>query len=104
MGGFTLGSKTKETLEMSYQIGQEQGFGPKDFTLEFRVKDMKKWSGDNVSSLSYQISAIPIQGWDANPHVRFQSSIQKYAGLFKGYLKGFWTSRFLDPNPNISMP
>ena len=30
LGGFPLGSKTKETPKSSDPIGQEQNFGPKD--------------------------------------------------------------------------
>jgi hypothetical protein len=37
-GGFTLGSKIKETLKPSDCIGGEQYFGPKEFTPRSRSK------------------------------------------------------------------
>lgn len=42
MGGFTQGSKTKETPEMSDQIDQEQRFGPQGFYIRVQGQRYEK--------------------------------------------------------------
>ena len=50
--GYTLGSKTKQTITLSDPVGRDQDSGCKEFTQWYRSKVVTKWSVANLASLA----------------------------------------------------